>query len=100
MNQLVHRSPVWEPPRPIGSRWHRMTDSVRFLASVAGFVGGSRTQFLGTVTDSAAVADSGTVAHMGTVAHSDMVSVGHGLVRSGDPRYAQRPHCPVRLVGG
>ncbi len=48
MNQLVLRSPVWEPPRPIGTRWQRMTDSVRFLASVAGFVGGSRTAVTGS----------------------------------------------------
>lgn len=33
----------WEPPRPIGTRWQRMTDSVRLVASVAGIVGGGRT---------------------------------------------------------
>lgn len=32
----------WEPPRPLGTRWTRMTDSVRLLASVAGMAAGTR----------------------------------------------------------
>lgn len=39
MTQLT----AWQPPRPIGTRWQRITDSVRLLASVAGFVGSGRT---------------------------------------------------------
>lgn len=35
-------TPRWEPARPIGTRWRRMSDSVRLLASVAGIVGGGR----------------------------------------------------------
>lgn len=41
-----HRSPTrpgpWEPPRPLGTRWTRITDSVRLLASVAGMATGTR----------------------------------------------------------
>lgn len=33
----------WEPARPLGTRWTRMSDSVKFLASMAGFATGSRT---------------------------------------------------------
>lgn len=33
----------WEPARPLGTRWTRMSAAVRFLASVAGFATGSRT---------------------------------------------------------
>lgn len=36
----------WEPARPLGTRWTRMSDSVRFLASVAGFATGARTSRL------------------------------------------------------
>lgn len=39
MTQLT----AWQPPRPIGTRWQRITDSVRLLASVVGFVGSGRT---------------------------------------------------------
>lgn len=38
MTQLT----VWQPPRPVGTRWRRITDSVRLLVSVVGFVGGGR----------------------------------------------------------
>lgn len=39
MTQLT----TWLPPRPIGTRWQRITDSMRLLASVVGFVSGGRT---------------------------------------------------------
>lgn len=39
MTQLT----AWQPPRPIGTRWQRFTDSVRLLVSVVRFVGGGRT---------------------------------------------------------
>lgn len=39
----THCPVPWEPARPLGTRWTRMSDSVRFLAAVAGFATGGRT---------------------------------------------------------
>lgn len=34
---------AWEPARPVGTRWQRLTDSVRLLTNVVGIAAGDRT---------------------------------------------------------
>lgn len=38
----TRRPSPWEPARPLGTHWTRMSDSVRFLASMATFATGNR----------------------------------------------------------